>query len=585
MTRTVSRGFGLSFVALVVIAPLALGHPEHPTLFPTVAQAKTAHVPRYRTRGKFVVVCQSDSGRRIRRIFKGRRHAKQRKRQLKMFRHCRFHSIQTAVNHSRSGYRIEILPGVYKEPKSRKVPVGGYHQPPCDNDYVETEGFTNTAPPPVGPTSNDPPVRPDRNYMVDCPNSKYLIVVNGDPRHEPNPPHPANAPACLRLCNLQIEGTGRKPTDVVIVGDRKKVDVIRVDRANGIYLRNFTVEQGWFNDVDIVEVNGFVVKDLVTRYGQDYGILSFTAVNGLYDHDVAYGNGDSGLYPGSTMKGCDVPDPNSYGQCSDTGKPNAEGLPGRPGCQRYSIEIRNSESYGNTLGYSGTAGNSTWVHDNKFHDNASGMATDSLVPGHPGFPQECAKWERNRIYSNNNNIFNDANQTYCTEKPFEQRHREVVCPEFAAPVGTGLAIASGDRNLVRNNYIYDNWRYGVALVDGPATLRGDNDPSHQFDNGNGNQFIDNYMGHTPDGARHPNGLDFEWAGTQGVHNCWSGNQTSGPGHESDPTTLPGCPDGNPVPQVTNKPGLVQLVACFAWDPIHQHMPAGCDWFVTPPKPQ
>ena len=108
---------------------------------------------------------------------------------------------------------------------SRRVPIGGYQEPPCDNDYVETEGFTNSAPPPVGPRSNDPPVRPDRNYQVACPNSKNLIEVVGDPRPEPDPLNPIE-PKCLQLCHLQVEGLGNKPQQVRIVGDRQKLDVL-----------------------------------------------------------------------------------------------------------------------------------------------------------------------------------------------------------------------------------------------------------------------------------------------------------------------------------------------------------------------
>jgi hypothetical protein len=588
-----AAGSAISLLALVLV-PLALGHPEHPTLFPTVAQAKAGGVPTYRTSGPFVVVCQPDSRPRLLAEWPTRRfrtrggkrtpvYAAALRYRLRLLARCRFHSIQAAVNHARSGYRVLIMPGVYTEPASRAVPVGGYHRPPCANDYVVTEGFSS-APPPIGPASNDPPVRPDRNYLVDCPNSKFLIVVNGDPRHEPFPPHPHNMPQCFQLCNVQIEGMGRTPAGVLIQGDRRKIDVLRIDRANGVYLRNFTIEQGWFNDIDLVEVNGFVVKDIVARYAQDYGVLSFTTVNGLYDHISAYGNGDSGLYPGSAMKGCDVPDPNAYGTCADTGKPNAEGLPGRTGCQRYSIEIRNSDSYGNNLGYSGTAGNSTWVHDNKFHDNATGLATDSFTSGHPGFPQECFKWEHNQIYSNNMNEFTAERQDYCTKTPFEKRPKQIVCPEFQVPVGTGVIIAGGDRDLMRDNHIYDNWRQGVLLFYVPAAIRGDLDPSHQVDTSNGNQFIDNVMGVAPGGIRAPNGTDFVWDG-QGIGNCWSGNTSAGGPPTSNPASLPGCFTGSLSPIPTNPLVLAAQVSCAAWDPETQHMPPGCDWFITPPKPQ
>jgi hypothetical protein len=552
-------------------------------VFPPTAQARAGGIPKYRTSGPSIVVCKSDSRARIRRAFRGRgpKTTRLRNRRLATLKRCRFHDIQPAINAAKSGYRILLMPGIYKERASRRIPVGSYGSGPCAKDYVETESLANVLPPPAGPPSNDPPVRPDRNFLLGCPNAKYLVLVNGDPRREPTPMAPTNKPMCLQLCNLQIEGLGRRPEDVVISGDRRKVDVLRVDRANGIYLRNFTVENGWFNNVDVVEVDGFRISHIVARYGQDYGILTFTAVNGLYDHDVAYGNGDSGLYPGSTMKGCDVPDPNTYFTCEATGKPNFEGLPGRVGCQRYSIEIRDSESYGNTQGYSGTAGNSTWIHDTKFHHNAAGLSTDSFVPGHPGFPQECFKWENNEIYSNNVNVFSAERQQFCTEHPFETRDPKIVCPQFAVPVGTGVFMGGANRNLLRDNFIYDNWRQGVGLVGIPAILRSEYDPARQQDTSNGNQFIGNHMGRTRDGRAMPNGIDFGWDG-QGVGNCWQGNAASG--RPNDPASLPGCPGGSTSPLPTNPTYLVAQLPCTAWDPEKQHNPPGCDWFMTPAKP-
>ena len=389
----------------------------------------------------------------------------------------------------------------------------------------------------------------------------------GDTRPEPDPKAPI-LPQCVQLCNLQIEGLGKRPTDVLIQSDRKKLDALRIDRANGVYLTNFAVEQGAFNDIDLVEVDGFRVSNVVARYAQNYGVLSFTATHGLYDHDTAYGNGDSGLYPGSTMKGCGV-NPNEYGTCEQTG------------CGQPSIEIRDSNSYGNTLGYSGTAGNSTYVHDNSFHDNASGLTTDSFASGHPGMPQECFHWQRNRIYSNNNNVFSTDRQDYCMKTPVPNRRRDIVCPQFQSPVGTGVVIGGGNRDLLEGNWIYDNWRQGVILLSVPASIRGDNDPTHQQDTSNGNRFVGNVMGRAPDGTHMPNGLDFKWDGA-GAGNCWDSNtMTSGGGN--DPPVLPSCP-GSPVYLPPNPAVTAEQVPCTAWDPYQDPEPVGCDWFTTPSKP-
>ena len=36
---------------------------------------------------------------------------------------------------------------------------------------------------------------------------------------------------------------------------------------------------------------------------------------------------------------------------------------------RYAIEVKGCYSHNNTLGYSGTAGDSVWAHDNRFTNN------------------------------------------------------------------------------------------------------------------------------------------------------------------------------------------------------------------------
>jgi hypothetical protein len=569
----------LASLAIALVLPAAaLAHPERGTKFP---MPHPGNVPNFRTTGSLLVVCKSDSLSRLKFGFRGDRAGL--RTRVKQLRSCRFRNIQAAVNTAHSNSRILIMPGIYKEEPSRHVPVGGFQQPPCANNYVETEGLSNNAPPPAGRASDDPPVRPDRNYQVNCPNSKNLIEVIGDPRPEPTPLDPT-LPVCLQKCNLQITGAGKGPGAVLIQGDRKKADVLRVDRANGIYLGNFMIEQAWFNDVDIVEVDGFHVTGVVTRYAQNYGVLAFTSIHGLFDNIEAFGNGDSGVYPGSNAKGCNV-DLNAYGPC-DAGSSAANP---RAGCGELTTELKQINSHDNVLGYSGTAGNATWVHNSEFHDNNTGLTTDSFAKGHPGMPQECFKWEHNRIHSNNTNYFTAERQDYCNQTTFETRPKEIVCPHFQVPVGTGALIAGGNRNLLQDNNIYDNWRMGAGVIAVPAAIRDDNDPTHQTDTSNGNQFKNNRMGIAADGSAQPNGVDFFWDGA-GARNCWQGNASkSGPSHQSNlgnlapPGSLPDCPGSDtylpPNPAVSSI-----LVPCTAWDPMTNPRPVACDWFDTPPKP-
>lgn len=568
-------GLTIAIAALacaVALPALSGAHPERTTVFPKLG----GKVPKVRHSGKAIYVCNKGSERRIKRSFSGAME----QRRLRQLDRCKHHNVQAAIDDAKSGYRIRILPGDYKERPSRRIRVGSFHHPPCAKDYVETEGF-NSAPPPAGPRSNDPPVRPDRNYQVNCPNSKNLIEVVGDPRPEADPDNP-NDPKCLQLCHLQIEGLGAKPRQVRLIGDRKKLDVLRVDRANGIVIRNLLVEQSAFNGIDIVETEGFRIEDVVARFNQDYGALSFTSGTGLFNRVTAYRNGDSGIYPGSNQKACATnyytnPESNpDDGTCgTDPGS--------RAACSGTTTEIKNSNSFRNTLGYSGTAGNSTYVHDNRFHDNATGLSTDSFAQGHPGMPQECVRWEDNKIYSNNFNDFTEKRQTYCAETPFEKRKPKLVCPQFQVPVGTGILMAGANRNLIKNNRIYDNWRYGIMLFSVDAAIRNDPEPSHQQDTSNGNRILGNVMGVGVGGKADLNGSDLFWD-QSGEGNCFEGN--TGPGGGPATTETPPlltCP-GSPVYAPQNPAIIAPLVPCAAWDPKTQHMPPGCDWFMTPPEP-
>jgi hypothetical protein len=563
MRKLLLSGALAASAVLMLLPVVADSHPERTTTF---AFPATGKVPEYRSKGPSNVVCKPESKRLLKQMFKSDKRLL--KRRLATLKRCRYHDIQAAIDKASSGYRILIMPGTYTEQPSRDVPFGAPGKPPCAGDYVTVEGDFRFVPPPVGPASNDPPERANRNYAIKCPNSKNLIAVIGDTRPEETPDKPS-LPQCNQLCNLQIEGLGKEPEDVLMVGDREKLDVLRIDRANGVYLRNFAIEQAAFNNIDLVEVDGFRISKVVTRYAQNYGLLSFTATNGLYDHMDAYGNGDSGLYPGSTMKGCGI-DPNAYGTCEKTG------------CGPSSIEIRDSYSHDNVLGYSGTAANSTYVHDNRFEDNSSGLATDSFASGHPGMPQECFRWEDNVIASNNFNPFTPERQAYCGKTPFKERKREIVCPQFQTAVGVGVVMGGANRDLLKHNWIYDNWREGVYLLTVPAAIRGDTDPTHQQDTSNGNRFVDNLMGEDKDGNRRRNGKDFVWDGG-GAGNCFEGNRMAS-GAGNTPGSLPKCP-GSKTWSLPNLAVTAQALPCAAWDPYKQPNPVACDWFTTPSKPK
>ena len=523
---------------LLLLPAGALGHPERNTFYPDHTKGS---VPSDNRGGPALYVCKKDSAARLRQSFKGRgpKRTKALKLRLKQLKLCKFEHIQAAVDAAKTGGRVRIFPGVYNEEPSRAVT---FNDPKCPREDPKYWEDTNDG------HGEDGKV-PTYQFHVDCKNSRNLVQVTGDSVADPDR-------ECDQKCNLTIEGLGRLARHVLLVGDRKKRDVLRADRADGVVIRNIATEQAAFNGIDVVETNGFLIRKTVSRYNQNYGVLTFTSDNGLYDNVEAYVNGDSGVYPGSGPEGH---------------------------CERYGIEIRNVRSYGNILGLSGTAGNGTWTHDSKFYGNAAGLINDSFVPGHPGMPQDCSKWTNNEIHANNLNPFVLDNQKFCADTPFEKRPRERLCPQFQVPVGSGIAGYGINANTIENNRIYDNWRQGIGLFWVPATVRGENDPAKQYDTSNGNRILNNQFGVTPSGQRQVNGVDIYWD-EQGIGNCWSNNKGARGAITSDPATLPTCQSGGSISPVSNGQKSAFEVPCATWDPKENPDPPGCSWFKTPKRP-
>lgn len=509
------RRLAIALALTLVVPTTASAHLERPTTFPDPVRGA---VPSYRTSGPQLVVCRPDSPARIARL-----PAAARARNEALLGQCGYQDIQAAVDAAANGTRILVLPGVYREEPSRASP-----SPDLRCAALMAPGAA----------------RPDRlvatyEYQLRCPNDHNLVAVVGDTDLDG---------FCDTRCGLQIEGTGAGPADVLLEGDRRKLNMIRGDRADGLYLANFTVQYSDFNNVYLIETNGFHVDRVVSRWSREYGFLLFTTDNGLIERSKAYGNGDSGFYPGS-------------------------GPEGR--CARYGIEIRNVESYGNLAGYSGTAGNGVWVHDSRFHDNAVGLVTDSAVPGHPGMPQDCARFERNHIYSNNQNPYLSGRRRHCA-KPYESRDPNAYCPIALFPWGTGLLILGGNDNLVSGNRMWNNLRSAVRLYWVPAFQRGDLDPALAYDTSHGNRFVGNRMGVDPSGRARPNGVDFWWD-EEGRGNCWSRNGKV----TSDPKRLPPCPSGSTFHRAATKK-FQELVLCGGWRPARPEAP-GCPWLTLPKR--
>ena len=174
------------------------------------------------------------------------------------------------------------MPGKYLESASRAKPT---NDPSCAQ-YKET--------------SDDGQGAATFRYQVKCPNDQNLIYLQGralTDKPVPNPPRenrrgiPDEGP-CVR-CNVQIEGSGAKPEDVVIdlakdakaklrgPSDPLKEVGIRVDRADGTVIRNLTAAHAAEHGIYVHETDGYLITHVKFFYNKEYGGLMFASDHGM----------------------------------------------------------------------------------------------------------------------------------------------------------------------------------------------------------------------------------------------------------------------------------------------------------------
>jgi hypothetical protein len=567
---------------MAVLTSAAFGHVERSSYWPDPAPDKSVKpaaggkVPKARTLasalrkkapGHTLVVCQRGSlGRAIRSINRAHnkgytlrpsqgskklsaRNARRLKRQNRAFaKLCKFKSIQAAVKRSRNNDRVIVMPGKYLEPKSRAKPT---NDPSCAQYRENSDDGSGAA---------------TYRYQVKCPNDQNLIYLQGralTDKPVPNPPREdrhglPDEGKCIR-CNVQIDGTGAKPEDVVIdlakdtkaklrgASEPLKEVGLRIDRADGVVIRNLSAAHAAEHGIYIHETDGYLMQRVKFFYNKEYGGLMFTSDHGLTADCEGMGSGDSAIYPGAAP---------------ETGEETVE--PHR----RANNTITRCDIHHNTLGYSGTMGNGTRVVNNHFYDNGTGITTDSFYAGgHPGYPQDGATFEKNQIYSNNFNSFVPGSD---------------VEPKVPVPVGVGIFIAGGNANEIRGNRIYDNWRRGTMLINVPDSLSDEtrttvDSVSHR------NRYHDNVMGIAPDGTKLPNGVDFWWdEAPNQKDNCWfdNGTVTTDPPGPLMPSNCTNTSAG-----VTYGGKLSgELLPCAGSVAGNTYDANTCPWFRTPDKP-
>jgi hypothetical protein len=632
-------------VVLLAFPGRSLAHSERPSYWPdpapdtSITPAAGGQVPTVRSLasavtgegpGEVNVVCQGAGGEEsLKKLRESLRKARQdgfrlRPSQQKIFygdeqakalleinrglaEQCAFHQVQRAVNASGNNDRVVIMPGRYTEPSSRAAPT---NDPRCDPSLLQTQANGATA--------------PSFEYQATCPNDQNLIYVQGREVAGPPPDPPLDdrqgipeqeLGPCLR-CNLQIEGSGPRPEDVILDAGKGYVNpnvpgakpggqggcdnpdncyskhvVLRADRADGFVAKNLLARGAREFGIYVEETDGYLLDRTKFFWDADYGELSFTSDHGLMRNCEGFGSGDSVVYPGAAPETGSQADTSFY-----------------PDAPRVNTTVMRCDLHGSALGYSGSMGNAVRITHNEIYGNVTGIASDTLSSaGHPGFPADSSRIDHNLIYSNNLNLYVD-------NPPVE--------PVVPVPLGTGIIYPGMNDAHVNRNYIFDNWRNGAMLLAVPdaVTSAGGAEgninpgiscpgaPDSGISTSCGNRFFDNVMGRPPPGftfpaaldqfgadhssgpGPHPNGTDFWWDEFSGnTGNCWYDNtgadgtegSITGPGTGTPPDLLP----SNCATSVGNGDAAKEqyLLDCSE-GPDDETGPLDCDWWRPAPQP-
>ncbi len=183
--------------------------------------------------------------------------------------------------------------------------------------------------------------------------------------------------------------------------------------ANDVVIENMTARYYVGNGFYWNGVHGYRGSYLTAYDNGDYGIYAFASTRGQFDHDLASGSPDSGIY---------------IGQCFP--------------CDALVTHVISENS---ALGYSGTnAGGNLVLRDSIWRYNGTGIAPNTLVT-EKLYPQHQVTIVDNLVYANNNE-----------QVPF----KALEYPPF----GSGIVSAGGVDNLIAQNVVEGQENFGIMVV-------------------------------------------------------------------------------------------------------------------------
>lgn len=329
-----------------------------------------------------------------------------------------------------------------------------------------------------------------------------------------------------RYDGLKIIGKPGTPGRVVLDGRGLKgaeaQNAFFINEADDVTVSGIHARRYRANCFFVTNANGYLLTNLVGERCGSYGLYAFNSRGGEMSHSEAYYNPDSGFYVGQT--------------------------PPQAGRRKRTI-VKDVDSWGNVLGFSGTNMRYVTITGSRFFNNGSGIVPNALATEKFPPPDE-------NVISNNEVFWNNFN--FYAGAPFD-------IPKLSAggvpyPVGVGILLFGSQDTVVERNRLYGNYLGGFAEIQA-VQLAGNADPKlNEASILRNNVVRRNIFGSA---GRDLNGRDMVYDGS-GTGNCFEDNVLTSPNVPADNSTFAPCP--GPAQNTFNQAALAEAIGFALGDP-------------------
>jgi hypothetical protein len=308
-----------------------------------------------------------------------------------------------------------------------------------------------------------------------------------------------------RYDGLKLLGDPRHPDRVVFdgkgVAKGPNQNAVLINNADDVVVRGFHARNYKANCFFATNLQDYVLDRLVAERCGVYGIYAFNSKGGRMTNSEAYYNPDSGFYVGQT--------------------------PPQKGRVKRTL-LKNLDSWGNVLGFSGTNMRYTTITKSRWYNNGAGIVPN-VLDSEKYYPPTGNVISDNEIFWNNFNFYLGA--------PFKVP--QISAADLPYPIGVGILLFGSQDSVVEGNRISGNYLAGFVAI--PAVqLAGDPDPAKR----EASVLRDiTVRGNAFGAGGDPNGRDMVYDGS-GSGNCFESNSTTSPNLPSDNSTFVSCPGQN-----------------------------------------